>query len=284
MKIKNLTLSSKTVLAPLANFSDHAFRILCRRFQAALVFTQKFNINALVNNFNKYQKDLEVYPEEHPISIQLIGEDPQILAKAMDLLKSYDYDAFDLNLGWPAPDALRYGLGGALLKHPEKISQLMSTIVNATNKVVSAKIRIGYDKFSINALEIAKIIEREGADFLTIHGRTVAAGYSGEVNFDVIQVVKETVNIPIIGNGDIVDSTSAKRMLKKTKCDLIMLGRAAMKNPRIFSEINESIKGRRLPPLSQEEHRKILQEYDALVKRTNSSQSRNSPFFRHNFV
>ena len=242
MNIKNLKLTSKTVLAPLANFSDHAFRIRCRQYHAALVFTQKFNINALVNNFKKFQAELEVYPEEHPIIIQLIGNNPTVLAKVMDQLSSFEYDGFDLNLGWPAPDAIQEGVGGALLKHPEKISPLIKTMVSATNKTVSAKIRIGFDKFSINALEIATLLEHEGVDFITIHGRTVESGYSGDSNLDIIQAVKEKVNIPIIGNGDIVDGASAKRMLKETNCDLIMIGRAAMERPRIFLEINEYLK------------------------------------------
>lgn len=284
MKIKSLQLTNKTVLAPLINFSDHAFRIICRRFQAALVFTQKFNINALVNNFKEYKSDLEVYSEEHPISIQLIGNDPKILAKAMDLLSSYDYDAFDLNLGWPDPDALRYGTGGALLKSLDKIPPLLKAFLNATNKPVSAKIRIGFNKFSINVVELSKILEREGADFITIHGRTVEAGYSGEVNLELIRKVKEQVNIPIIGNGDIVDGVSAQRMLTETQCDLLMIGRAAMKNPRIFLEINEYLKGKRISPLSKKEHNQILQSYNGLVKMTNSSQSRSSPFFQKRFV
>ncbi len=271
MKIKNFTISNKTILAPLANFSTHAFRIICRKYQAALVFTQKFNINALINNPKKYQPELEVYPEERPISIQLIGSDPKILAQVMDLLNSYEYDAFDLNLGWPAPDALREGVGGALLKQPEKIPPLLRVMINATNKAVSAKIRIGYDNFSINALEIATLIEREGIDFLTIHGRTVKEGYSGPPHLDIIRGVKDKLHVPIVGNGDIVDGISAKRMIKKTKCDFIMIGRAAMKNPRIFLEINEFLKGKRLPPISEDEHKKILQEYNKLLKITHST-------------
>ena len=280
MNIKNLHFTNKTVLAPLANFSNPAFRILCRRFQAALVFTQKFNINALVNNLKKFEADLEVHSEEHPISIQLIGDNPKILAQAMDIFASYRYDAYDLNLGWPDADALRYGIGGAILKHPEKIIPLIRSMVNGTNKAVSAKIRIGYDEFSINALEVAETIEKTGADFLTVHGRTVEAGYSGQVDFEMINAVKERVNIPIIGNGDIVDGPSAKEMLQRTNCDLIMIGRAAMKNPRVFLEITSFLKGKSLPPLSKKDHRKMIQEYKILLKKTHSKSSLDAPFLR----
>ncbi|MFX1296688.1 MAG: tRNA dihydrouridine synthase, partial [Promethearchaeota archaeon] len=183
-------------------------------------------------------------PKERPISIQLIGNNPKIMAKAMDLLESYNFDGFDLNLGCPSPEAIQDGIGGALLKKPEKIRPLLITMLNATNKAISAKIRIGFDYFSINALDIAELIEQEGADFLTIHGRTVKAKYSGEINLDIIRNVKKNVNIPLIGNGDIVDGPSAERMLNYTKCDLIMIGRAAMDNPHIFMEINEYLRRR----------------------------------------
>ena len=280
MKIRNLKLAHKTVLAPLANFSDHAFRIICRRFQAALVFTEKFNVNALVNNFKAYEDALQVYEEEHPISIQLIGNAPQIFSKAMDLLSSYDYDAFDLNLGWPAPEAIRSETGGALLQRPEKIKPLIRAMVNATNKPVSAKIRIGFDASSINAVEVAQLIEGEGADFLTVHGRTVKAFYSGEVNFEVIRTVKEHLNIPVIGNGDIIGGLWGEQMFKKTNCDLIMIGREAMKNPRIFLEINAFLEGKPLPALQDEEHIELIQQYDTIAKMTRSILSRDCPFFK----
>ncbi|TFG04579.1 MAG: tRNA-dihydrouridine synthase family protein, partial [Promethearchaeota archaeon] len=213
--------------------------------------------------------------------IQLIGNDPNALAQAMDILESYQYDAYDLNLGWPDSDALQEHSGGALLTTPELVALLTRTMVNATNKAVSAKIRIGFDNYSINALEIAMLIEQEGADFLTIHGRTVEAGYAGQVNLDIIKAVKDAVTIPVIGNGDIVDGPSADRMFKRTQCDLVMIGRAAMKNPRIFSEINAFLQGDHLPPLSRAEHKKIIADYRLLSKKTNSKASLASSFFKY---
>jgi tRNA-dihydrouridine synthase B len=242
MRIKNLTFAHKTLLAPLTDFSNHKFRSLCIKHSAALVFTQKFNINALVNILEKFDSEMQIIPEERPISIQLIGNDAKIMAKAMELLEPYNFDAFDLNLGCPSPAALRDGIGGALLKKPEKIRPLLHAMINATNKAISAKIRTGFEYFSINALEVAKLIEAEGADFLTVHGRTVQEKYTGQTNLDIIRKVKETIAIPVVGNGDIVDGPSAKHMLDYTNCDLIMIGRAAMDNPRIFSEINEYLK------------------------------------------
>ena len=244
MKLKNIFLSNKTVLAPLTDFSNHAFRILCRKYEAALVFTQMFNINALVNNLKKFESDLEISPDERPIVIQLIGNNPKMMTKAMDLLESYSYEGFDLNLGCPSPDAIRTGVGGALLQTPKTIRPLLRAMLNATNKAVSTKIRTGFNYFSINALEVAKLVEEEGVDFLTVHGRTVEAQYSGETNLDLIRKVKDNVEIPIVGNGDVVDGPSAERMLNYTNCDLIMIGRAAMENPRIFLEINNYLNRR----------------------------------------
>lgn len=269
MKIKNLNLLNKTFLAPLANFNTHAFQILCLRYQAALVFTEMYNIYAIINNFTKFQKELELFPEEHPISLQLIGNDPRALAKAMDLVSSLEYDGFDLNLGCPAPDELKCELGGFLLKKPERIRPLISTMVNATNKAVSAKIRIGYNNSQINAVEVSKIIEEEGADFITIHGRTVKAGFSSENNLDIIRECKSKVNIPIVGNGNVVDGPSAEKMLDYTKCDFVMIGRGAIGSPQIFLEINEYLKGKQMSPLSRQEYKKILQEYYNLLKITN---------------
>ncbi|MHA1267426.1 MAG: tRNA dihydrouridine synthase [Candidatus Helarchaeota archaeon] len=278
MRIKTLILRNKTILAPLANFSDHAFRILCLRFQAALVFTQKFHINAIVNEFKKLEPELRVYPEEHPISLQLIGNDPKVLRQALDLLESYDYDAYDLNLGWPDPEAFKTKVGAALLRHPDLIKSLLNTMVNATNKPISAKIRIGLDHFSINALEIARLLEDAGAAFLTIHGRTARAGYSGKINFSIIRAVKAQVNIPVVGNGNIIDGPSATRMLKETHCDLLMIGRAAMKNPRIFLKINSYLNGEKVPPLSLKEYERISHEFTSLQKHTNSTSSSLPPF------
>lgn len=278
MRINNLKLTSKTVLAPLMNFSDQAFRMLCQKFGAGLVFTEKFNINALINDFRKFEKLLEVFPEEHPISVQLIGNDPKIMTKVMDRLGSFKFDGFDLNLGCPSPDSRRDLIGGALLRQPQKISPLLSTMLNATNKAVSAKIRIGYD--SVIASKVAKIIEREGADFLTIHGRTVIAEYSGRNNLDVIRSVKEQVDIPVVGNGDVVDGPSAQKLLHKTQCDLVMIGRGAIGNPTIFREVNQHLKGKGSPKLSKSEYLIILQQYHELLKNVYPNEIRNLKFIK----
>jgi len=152
-------------------------------------------------------------------------------------------------------------------------------MLNSTNKAVSAKIRIGFDGTSINALKVAKLIEREGADFMTIHGRTVHAKYSGDNNLDVICLVKQKIDIPIIGNGDIIDGISARRMLEKTKCDLIMVGRAAIGYPNIFQEINQFLKGLRVHTLSKENYKKVLQDYFTLLQDTHPNEQKDPTFF-----
>jgi len=272
MKIGTLKISSKTVLAPLANFSNHAFHILCRRYQAGLIFTHMYHIHALYNNFDNFQHEFEFYPEEHPIIVQLIGDSPDILAKVMNTLSSFEFEGFDLNLGCPSPDALRCGIGGALLKYPEKISKLLKIMINSTNRPVSAKIRIGIDSTSINAVKIAKLIENEGANFITIHGRPVNANYSIQNNLDIIRECKKKLNIPVIGNGDVRDGPSAKKMLDYTKCDLIMIGRKAIGNPRIFLEVNEYLKGKQIPPITKNDYMKILRDFYILIKETYPNQ------------
>ncbi|MHA1380844.1 MAG: tRNA dihydrouridine synthase [Candidatus Helarchaeota archaeon] len=268
MRIKNLKLSNKTVLAPLANFSNHAFHIQCRRNQAALIFTQMYHIHALYNNFQQFEHEFEIFSEEHPVIVQLIGDAPDILAKVMEKLESYNFEGYDLNLGCPSLDAIRCDIGGALLNKPEKICSLLNIMVNATNRTVSAKIRTGIDNFNINAVEIAKLIESEGANFITVHGRTVKDNYSIENNLSIIRECKRELNIPVIGNGDIKDGPSAQKMLKYTKCDLIMIGRKAMGYPRIFLEVNEYLKGNHIPPVTKKEYLKILQEFFILLKKT----------------
>ena len=284
MVIKRLELSNNTVLGPLTDFNDHAFLILCRKYQAGLIFTQKYNIVSLKNNIKKFQNELEIYSEEHPIFIQLIGNDPKILSEVINMLESYNYDGYDLNLGCPSSDSKRYGIGGTLLKHPEKIRPLIKKMRNATNKIISAKIRIGYDNYLINALEIAKIIESEGAELLTIHGRTVKADYSGKNNLDMIKYVKENVSIPVIGNGDIIDGSSAKRMKNYTKCDLLMIGRAAIGNPYIFLEINEYLKDRKIQKLSKKKYKQILREYFQLLKKIYLKQGKKLTFFKKKMI
>lgn len=292
MKISNLNLSNNMMLAPLTGFNDHAFLILCRKNQASLVFTEKYNILSLKNNFRKYESELKTYMEEKPIIIQFIGRDPKILSEIIDKLESYDYIGYDLNLCCPSPASKRLKIGGALLKEPETIRLLIREMVGATNKLVSAKIRIGFDGYSINALDTAKIIEDEGADFVSIHGRTVEADYSGPNNIDMIKYVKENINLPLVGNGDIIDGKTAKKLRDYTKCDYLMIGRAAIGYPRIFFEINEYFKNikksktrrNNLPSISKENYLKIIREYFSLLKEIYLRKGKKLVFFKKKII
>lgn len=292
MKIRNLNLPNNTMLAPMTGFNDHAFLILCRKNQANLVFTEKYNIISLKNNFKKYEQELKTYADERPIIIQFIGRDPKILLDIIDKLESYDYIGYDLNLCCPSAASKRLKIGGALLKEPEKIRLLIREMVGATNKLVSAKIRIGFDAYSINALDTAKIIEQEGADFISIHGRTVEADYSGTNNIDMIKYVKKNINIPLVGNGDIIDGESARKMKDYTKCDYLMIGRAAIGYPRIFYEINEYFKNikknkkrrNNLPKISKENYLRIMREYFSLLKEIYLRKDKKLVFFRKKLI
>jgi nifR3 family TIM-barrel protein len=292
MKIRNLNLPNNTMLAPMTGFNDHAFLILSRKNQASLVFTEKYNIISLKNSFKKYESELRIYPEEKPIIIQFIGRDPKILSEIINKLESYDYMGYDLNLCCPSPASKRLKIGGALLKEPEKIRLLVRAMIGATNKLVSAKIRIGFDAYSINALDTAKIIEEEGADFVSIHGRTVEADYSGTNNIDMIKYVKQNINIPLVGNGDVIDGKAAKKMKDYTKCDYIMIGRAAIGYPRIFYEINEYFKNinkskkRRntLPKISKENYLQIIRHYFTLLKGIYLNQGKKLIYFKKKLI
>ncbi|MHA1311560.1 MAG: tRNA-dihydrouridine synthase family protein [Candidatus Helarchaeota archaeon] len=281
MNIKKLNLVNETILAPLTDFNDHAFLLLCRKYNASLLFTQKYDINALINNFQKFEDELKTYKKERPIFIQLIGNDPQKISRAIEMLESFDYDGYDLNLGCNSPNSIKNNIGGALLRTPAKIGAIINKMVQSTNKFVSAKIRIGFDRYSINALEVAKTIEKSGADFLTIHGRTVEAGYSGKSNLDIIKYVKENVDIPVIGNGDIIDGPTAELMKKYTKCDLLMIGRAAIGYPRIFYEINYYFRNHKLSRCSKDLYKKILIEYYLLLKKVYPEKTQNLSFLKN---
>ncbi len=256
MKIGNVKIEGKYVLAPIADITDVAYRVLCRRYGASLVFSEMVSINALIRNNKATLKLTKIAEEERPVAIQLFGTKLEYFAKAVKLL---DSDIIDLNLGCPATNILKQGAGGALLIRPGKIKEIVETLVKNTDKPVTVKMRSGMKK--VNAVEIARIAEEAGASAITLHPRLVVQGYSGKADWSLIKEVKENVSIPVIGNGDVVDRTSAEKMLKETKCDLVMIGRAAIGDPSIFSRlVNEKEKP------SYEENIKLLFDYYELAK------------------
>ncbi len=238
MKIGNLEIKGYACLAPMAGVADRAFRELCMSYGAAYVISEMVSSKGLTMQDKKSKELLFLSDAERPAGAQIFGDDPEIMANAALKAMEFSPDFIDINMGCPAPKIAGNGGGSALLKNPELIGKIVKKVVEVSPVPVTAKIRIGWDKNSINAVEIAKIIEAAGANAITVHGRTKDQMYAPPVSLDEIANVKKAVSIPVIGNGDIVDGKSAKLMLDMTGCDFLMVGRGALGNPWIFQCIN----------------------------------------------
>ena len=238
-KIRDLVIENNVCLAPMAGVCNSAFRRIVKEMGAGLVFAEMVSDKAIMYDSEKTKNMLYMTEYERPIAQQIFGSDKEsfVIAakKVYELMKP---DIIDINMGCPVPKvALRAQAGSALLKNPEKIKEIVSAVVNAVPCPVTVKIRSGWDSKSINAVSVAKIIEEAGASAITVHPRTRAQGYEGKADWSIIKEVKNNVNIPVIGNGDIKSVDDAIRMFKETNCDAIMIGRASLGNPYIFKQI-----------------------------------------------
>lgn len=273
-KIGNVEIKSQVVLAPMAGVSNHSFRKIAKRMGAGLVVSEMVSDHALHYKNKKTFELLYMEEEERPVAQQIFGSNLEyMLEAALFLDKNSNCDIIDINMGCPVPKvALKNQAGAALMKDPESIYKIVKTIKDNVSKPVTVKIRSGWDFNSINAVEVAKIIEKAGADAITIHARTRSQGYSGKADWQIIKAVKEAVKIPVIGNGDVIDGKSAKKMLDETKVDAVMIGRAAMGDPWIFREVNHYLlTGEELSkPTYQEIKDVILEHFDDLLKTKNT--------------
>ena len=238
MKIGNLEIKGHACLAPMAGVADRAFRELCVSYGASCVISEMVSSKGLTMQDRKSKELLFLSEKERPAGAQIFGDDPEIMAKAALKAMEFSPDFIDINMGCPAPKIAGNGGGSALLKNPELIGRIVKSVVEVSPVPVTAKIRIGWDSEHINAVEVAKRTEAAGASAITVHGRTKAQMYAPPVFLDEIAKVKKSVSIPVIGNGDIVDGKSAKKMLDETGCDFLMVGRGALGNPWIFRCIN----------------------------------------------
>ncbi|MDO5303003.1 MAG: tRNA dihydrouridine synthase DusB [Clostridia bacterium] len=267
LKIGNVELENPFLLAPLAGITDAPTRKLCRRMGAALVYSEMVSGKGLYYGDKKTDQLLFVDPEEKPVAFQVFGSEPEILAYTARELDSRDNAILDINMGCPVPKIVKNGEGSALLKRVDLIYDLICAMVANTQKPVTAKIRIGFDEKSINAVEAAKAIEAGGAAAVAVHGRTREQYYTGAADWTQIRAVKEAVNIPVIGNGDVVDGASAIRMLDETGCDFVMVGRGALGNPWIFRELVASWRGEELPaPPTVNEKKAMMIEHFQMMK------------------
>lgn len=240
IKIGNVEINGKTVLAPMAGICNSAFRRIIKEMGCSLVYAEMVSDKALVYNNLKTKEMLFMENIERPIAQQIFGSDKDSFVKAAKYIEEVMHpDIIDINMGCPVPKvAIKSQAGAALLKDPSKIYDIVSSVVESVSVPVTVKIRSGWDKDSINALEVAKVCEKAGASAITVHPRTRNQGYAGHSDWNIIKEVKENVSIPVIGNGDITDIYKAKEMLDKTGCDLIMIGRGVLGNPWLIREIN----------------------------------------------
>lgn len=235
--IGNVTLKNNLILAPMAGVSDLPFRLLCKEQGAGLVCMEMVSAKAIYYNNQNTEELMAIHPDEHPVSLQLFGSDPDILSEMAKKIEEKPFSILDFNMGCPMPKIVNNREGSYLMKEPKLAREILTKLVKAVNKPVTVKIRKGFDDNQVNAVEIAKIAEDCGIAAIAVHGRTREQYYSGHADWDIIRQVKEAVSIPVIGNGDVKDFASASALVEQTGCDGIMIGRAAQGNPWIFSEI-----------------------------------------------
>lgn len=237
MNIGNVEFNHIAFLAPMAGIADRAFRELCVQYGASYTVTEMVSAKGLTMGDRK-SAELLTLGNEHPCGAQIFGDDPEIMALAAKKVLEYKPEIIDINMGCPAPKIAMNGGGASLMKKPELAYEIVKAVVGAVDVPVTVKIRKGWDDDSVNAIQMAELIEKAGASAIAIHGRTRQQMYSGNVDYDIIKNVKKAVGIPVIGNGDITDEQSATLMMEKTGCDTIMIGRGALGNPWLFSQIN----------------------------------------------
>ena len=244
-KIRDVVIPNQVVLAPMAGISNSAFRRIAKEYGCGLIYAEMVSDKAIVYQNKKTLDMLYMSEEERPIVQQIFGSDLEsFIESAIYIEKTMRPDIIDINMGCPVPKvATRAQAGAALLKDPEKIGQIVKSVVEAVRVPVTVKIRSGWDSHSINAVEVAKICEKAGASAICIHPRTRAQGYSGKADWNIIKKVKEAVRIPVIGNGDIKSASDARRMLEETLCDAIMIGRASLGNPWLIQNVVSDLEG-----------------------------------------
>jgi tRNA-dihydrouridine synthase B len=260
MPIREILRQNPLVLAPMAGITDFPFRMICKRLGAGLVYSEMLSVEALVREHKRTKGMLRTDPDERPVVFQIFGSKPESLAEAARIVSRADVDFIDINMGCPVPKVLKCGAGSALLRDIPLAREIMSAVVSASRIPVTVKIRLGWDTKNIVALDMARAAESAGIAAITVHGRTKVQGFSGHADWSMIKAVKESVGIPVIGNGDVRSARDAKRMLDETGCDGVMIGRAVQGNPWIFREALQYLRTGAVPPPPTFEEREAVMQ------------------------
>lgn len=258
-KIGGVEIDNPFVLAPMAGVTDLPFRKLCKEQGAGLICTEMVSAKAISFHNKNTEALMEIDSSEHPVSLQLFGSEPELMAEVAKSIEDRPFEILDINMGCPVPKVVNNGEGSALLKDPKLIGKIIKAVSGAVQKPVTAKMRIGFEGYPVDPVEIAKIMEDSGAAAIAVHGRTRQQYYSGQADWNTIRKVKEAVRIPVIGNGDVDSPEKAEALLKETGCDGVMIGRAVRGNPWIFCELNHYFQtGEKLQRPSAEEIREMI--------------------------
>ena len=266
IKIGNVKIRKTAALAPMAGVADRAYRLMCKKFGAAYLVSEMVSAKGICYGDKKTEQLCTVTDEERPMAVQLFGSEPEFMAEAVKIVLGFSPDIIDINMGCPVPKVINTGSGSAIMKSPELTAKLTESAVKAAGDTpVTVKIRSGWDSDNINAVEVAKAAESAGASAITVHGRTREQFYSGAADWSVITQVKQAVKIPVIGNGDVTDAASCRKMYSETGCDLVMTGRGSYGNPFIFREIEADLSGEPFTPPTVEEKMEVMLEHIRLI-------------------
>lgn len=266
INIGNVKIPKTAALAPMAGVADRAYRLMCKRFGAAYVVSEMVSAKGICYGDKKTAQLCTVTAEERPMAVQLFGSEPDFMERAVKIVLEYSPDIIDINMGCPVPKVINTNSGSALMKDIKLAAEVTEAAVRAAGSVpVTVKFRSGWDSSNINAVGFAKAIESSGASAITVHGRTREQFYSGCADWSVISRVKQSVGIPVIGNGDIVDAASCIKMYEETGCDLVMIGRGSYGNPFVFREIESFYKGEDYIPPTVEGKMAVMLEHIRLI-------------------
>ncbi len=266
IKIGKLRLSSSCVLSPLSGVSDFPFRMINRSFGCELTFVEMINARSLVYKNKRTEKMLSTMPADRPLGIQLLGNDPDVIGRALEIIDKYKFDIIDFNAACPVEKVIKRGEGASLLKDPHKLKKILKVMVDNSKTPVTVKIRSGWDGTSVNAKEVALYCQDAGIKGLFVHGRTRVQGYSGNVDYNIIKEVKGALDIPVIASGDILSPELIKRMFEETGCDGVAVARGALGNPWIFKEASEFLKNGKI--VNRPDIHEIT---DTMIKHLNAS-------------